>query len=254
MEREVDLTAGDRRRRAKRISLLLSDEESVAPDSVVATETITGDDAAPAQFATAVDRPLPTGAEPDTEDVTDSLRQQTESLQKQIDEFREMAQSVQQATSEKAAPIGESLKDLSRQMSAIREYAAHQQDRVERLQEGYDWNIIRTFCLRVIRCIDNIENRIEALTAEDIEATHLKEVRDELLFALESSGVEQYRPELDSDYRGQEKYAEAVKERQECSDSGKAGKIACVVRPGYSYVISDSESKIVRAAQVRLYG
>ncbi|UCF17594.1 MAG: hypothetical protein JSW59_09060, partial [Phycisphaerales bacterium] len=62
--------------------------------------------------------------------------------------------------SESPKPIDSTLNDLTEQVSAIREYAANQQGRLEKLQDGYDWNIIRTFCLRVIRCVDNLENRI----------------------------------------------------------------------------------------------
>lgn len=155
---------------------------------------------------------------------------------------------------EASKPIDNTLNDLTQQVSAIREYAANQQNRLERLQDGYDWNIIKTFCLRVIRCIDNIDNRIAQLAAGDADATHLEDVMDELVFALESSGIEQFEPEIDTEYRGQEKSAEAVKDKQSCKDPKQAGKIACVIRPGYQYFIDEENVKIVRPAQVRLYG
>ncbi len=153
---------------------------------------------------------------------------------------------------EEPKPIDNTLKQLSEEVSAIREYTSYQQDRLEKLQDGYDWNIIRTFCLRVIRCIDNLDNRISRLNSKT-KATHLKEVRDELIFALESSGVEQFEPEMNSEYRGQEKVAEAVKDREPSEDSGQRGKIASVIRPGYQYFISEENVKIVRPAQVRLF-
>lgn len=154
---------------------------------------------------------------------------------------------------EQSKPIDNTLTDLTQQVSAIREYAASQQDRLEKLQDGYDWNIIRTFCLRVIRAVDNLDNRIVQLKEDDVETTHLEEVRDELIFALESSGIEQFEPETDSEYRGQEKLAEAVKDKQSCDDPEQAGKIANVIRPGYQYFINEENVKIVRPAQVRLY-
>jgi molecular chaperone GrpE (heat shock protein) len=83
--------------------------------------------------------------------------------------------------------------------------------------------------------------------------SHLTEVRDELVFALESSGVEQYEPEIHSEYRGQEKYAEAVKDRQPTEKPDQRGKIASVIRPGYQYFISEENIKIVRPAQVKLF-
>jgi molecular chaperone GrpE (heat shock protein) len=161
---------------------------------------------------------------------------------------------VQKTTLEQSAPLNTTLTELAQQVSAIREYAAHQQERVEKLQDGYDWNIIRTFCLRVIRCVDNLDTRIRRLADNEIDTTDVEEVRDELLFALESSGVEQFRPKIGSDYRGQEKYAEAVKERESCEDQSQAGRIAKVIRPGYQYFINEENTKVVRTAQVKLFG
>ncbi|MBN2313527.1 MAG: nucleotide exchange factor GrpE [Sedimentisphaerales bacterium] len=153
---------------------------------------------------------------------------------------------------EESKPIDNTLKQLSEEVSAIREYTSYQQDRLEKLQDGYDWNIIRTFCLRVIRCIDNLDNRINQLNSKT-KVTYLTEVRDELIFALESSGVEQFEPEINSEYRGQEKIAEAVKDREPNEEPEQRGKIASVIRPGYQYFISEENIKIVRPAQVRLF-
>jgi len=156
-------------------------------------------------------------------------------------------------TEEHSKPLNSAINELTQQVSAIREYAACQQDRLEKLQDGYDWNIIRTFCLRVIRCIDNLENRINQLGEKDAKAIHLEEVRDELIFALESSGIEQFEPEMNSQYRGQEKYAEAVKDKQQSDDPKQMGNIAKVIRPGYQYFINEGNVKVVRPAQVKLY-
>jgi molecular chaperone GrpE (heat shock protein) len=184
----------------------------------------------------------------------DPLKEQADDLQKQLAEFRQMAQSVQQVTIEQANPLGNTLKELTQQVSAIREYAASQQNRVEKLQDGYDWGIIRTFCLRVIRCVDNLENRLATLPKGDSAVSHLEEIKDELLFALESSGVEQFQPELNSEFHGQEKIAEALKEKQPAKRPEQAGRIARVIRPGYRYLIDDENYRVVRTAQVKLYG
>lgn len=154
---------------------------------------------------------------------------------------------------EHSKPLDDTLEELTEQVSAIRQYTAFQQNRLERLQDGYDWNIIRTFCLRVIRCIDNIESRIDRMTEQHVETTHLEEVRDELTFALESGGVEQFEPKVNSDYRGQEKYAEALKDKQRSSKAKQTGKIAKVIRPGYQYFIDEENVKVVRPAQVKLF-
>ena len=181
------------------------------------------------------------------------LQKQAENLQEQLTEFKQMAQTGQQTPRDQGEPLNNTLKDLAQQVSAIREYAASQQNRVEKLQDGYDWNIIRTFCLRVIRCIDNLESRMADLADGDA-AIHLEEVRDELLFALESSGVEQFQLEINSEYRGQEKLAEAVKQKETTKEPDQAGKIAKVIRPGYRYMIDEDSFKVVRTAQVKLFG
>jgi molecular chaperone GrpE (heat shock protein) len=146
------------------------------------------------------------------------------------------------------------LKDLSEHVSAIREYATLQQGRMEKLQDGYDWNIIRTFCLRIIRCIDNIYLRIKLLETNNGDVSDLQEIHDELVFALESSGVERFSPDINSDYCGQEKKLEAIKERVPCQDPALNGKIAEVVRCGYSHLIEGENVKVIRPSQVKLFG
>jgi molecular chaperone GrpE (heat shock protein) len=79
-------------------------------------------------------------------------------------------------------------------------------------------------------------------------------VRDELIFLLESSRIERFEPEINSDYRGQEKYAEAVREKECCDDPSLIGKIAEVIRAGYQYFIDDESFRVVRPAQVKLFG
>ena len=184
--------------------------------------------------------------------------EQTKPLDSAINEFTQQVSAIQSGkkhseTEGQPEPINNAINELSQQVSAIREYAACQQDRLEKLQDGYDWNIIRTFCLRVIRCIDNLESRINRLSKEDDKATHLQEIRDELIFALESSGIEQFEPEVNSEYRGQEKFAEAIKDKQKSDNPEQAGNIAKVIRPGYQYFINEENVKVVRPAQVKLY-
>ena len=189
------------------------------------------------------------------EKTVDSIARLEDSIKAQTEQMEERtAQSVQQAIIEHSKPLDSTLKDLAQQVSAIREYASCQQERVEKLQDGYDWNIIKTFCLRIIRCIDNLENRINRLSSKGAKTEHLEDIRDEMVFALESSGIEQFEPEINSNYRGQEKYAEAVKEKQSCNNSKQKGKIAKVIRPGYQYFINEENIKVVRTAQVKLFG
>jgi len=152
-----------------------------------------------------------------------------------------------------SSPVATELTELTQEVSAIREFAAKQQDRVRQLQDGYDWGIIKRFCLRIIRCIDNLDERINCPQEQGPHLAALLDVRDELVFSLESSGVEQFQPEINSDYKGLEKTAEAVKTRVPAPSPDLVGKIADIVRPGYRYSVSDEDVKIVRCAQVKIY-
>lgn len=151
-------------------------------------------------------------------------------------------------------PLTRELSELTEEVSAIRQFAAQQQDQVRKLQDGYDWMIIRRFCQRIIRCVDNIEDRLERLQeAGDEAADYLQDIRDELIFALESSGVEQFTPDLKTPFKGMEKYAEAVRDRIVTDEEDLFGSIAEIIRPGYQYLVNDDEVKIIRCAQVKLY-
>ncbi len=149
-----------------------------------------------------------------------------------------------------ATATADGLAEIKEEMSAIREFAAMQQDKVRKLQDGYDWSIIKRLGLRIIRCIDNIEDTV---SSDKNHPQILQDIRDELIFALESSGVEQFVPEIGSEFKGQEKCVEALSQKVESKDQNKPGTVAEIVRCGYQYVISDDEVKIVRSAQVRLY-
>lgn len=183
-----------------------------------------------------------------------SLEARTEDVVRQITQVQNLVTKSEEQTSPANEPFNETLKQLNDQISSIRHYASSQQDRVEKLQNGYDWNIIRTFCLRIIRCIDNLDDRIERLPDDSAAIEMLSDIRDELLFSLESSGVEQFDLELDSEFCGQERLAEAIKEKEVSDNPELKGRIAHVVRPGYQYMIDDENVKTVRTARVKLYG
>ncbi|MBN1796846.1 MAG: hypothetical protein JW804_09260 [Sedimentisphaerales bacterium] len=161
---------------------------------------------------------------------------------------------VKDSTEDKGEVISESLNKLSEEVAAIRRYTGQQQDGFKSLRESYDWNIIRNFALRVIRCVDNLESRINSLSPDDPAKGHLEEIRDELVFSLESSGLERYEPEVNSEFRGNQKIAEAVKEKKHTNQADLKGKISQVLRSGYRYVIDKENYKVIRAAQVKLFG
>ena len=182
------------------------------------------------------------------------LKQTRSDIKRGVKQFNKDAKLAKQISRRQPMLLDETLSVLTEEVATIRNYACQQEDRAKKLQNGYDWNIIRNFALRIIRCLDNLEQRMDTLAQQGLETEQLREIRDELTFALESSGLERYEPQLNSDYRGQEKTAEAVKDKQHTQQAQLTGKIAQVVRCGYRYVIDENNFKVVRAAQVKLFG
>jgi molecular chaperone GrpE (heat shock protein) len=172
-----------------------------------------------------------------------------------LTQFESIVSETGPASMMSPEPVLNSLNELTEEVSAIRQYAAQQQDQMRKLQDGYDWMLIRRFCMRIIRCIDNISDRIEQLNrqSQNSNSHTLEDIRDELVFALESSGVEAFLPDVGAAYKGLERYAEAIHQRQTTDQPSQSGTIARVIRPGYQYLISESDIKVVRCAQVQLY-
>ncbi|MHC4763191.1 MAG: hypothetical protein ACYS71_07480, partial [Planctomycetota bacterium] len=241
---------------AEEINVLFCDEKSVKPKE----KEESGDDDTDLnvkvfdQLEESIRQTVLSGYRKNALRVEGSFKTQTENLEKQFTEVKQMTESVKEAALEYSKPLSTNIEELMQQITAIRDYASSQQGRIEKLQDGYDWNIIRTFCLRVIRCIDNLDNRIRLKFEEGIQTGELEEIRDELLFALESSGVEQFELEVNSDFTGKEKLAEVIKEKEYSKDPDMKGKIARIIKLGYRYVIDDGNTKVVRAARVKLFG
>ena len=238
--------AGQSVKTADKLAVSLSDEKAGTAQQALKTLTATAvlDESPPNGLAGNIRKTISAKLAKTSSVSADLAKKQPEHKSQQTNTHKNKPHSD---------PLNSTLMELTEQVAAIREYASQQQDRVEKLEGGYDWNITKNFCLRIIRCVDNLEKRINRLRKQNVNPTDLQEVHDELLFVLESSGVEQFRPEINSDYRGQEKFAEVTKDRQPSEDMTMTDKIAKVIRPGYQYVIDEENVKVVRTAQVKLF-
>lgn len=235
---------------AGKIGMLYCDAESLAAADEQAA--LSGEQLK--QLEDNIRKTIVSGYRENAQAVKQSLKVQGESLGKHLAEFREVTETVKAAALNESKPVDTELGELAQQISAIRDYTSCQQDRIEKLQDGYDWTIMRTFCLKIIRCIDNLENRIRTMSKKGLSTETLEDIRDELLFSLESSSVEQFDLEVNSEYRGNEKLAEVVKDKFPSEDESMNGKIASLIRPGYQYVIDEGSTKVVRIARVKLFG
>lgn len=191
--------------------------------------------------------------EQQSQQLEETIKTHFSNLQTQIEEVRNIAKTSNQTDTDKKVVYESTLTELTKQVEAINDFAAQQQDKVKRLQEGYDWNIIKNFALRIIRCIDNIELTIKKMLEQGKDTTELEQTRDDFIFALESSGIEKFEPQIGSEYRGQEKLTEAMPDKIQADEADRKGRIAEIIRSGYTYEISEDNIKVVRNAQVKLY-
>lgn len=142
--------------------------------------------------------------------------------------------------------------DLTAQVASLRDYIARQQEMVKRFQDGYDWSVLKNFCNRIIRCIDDVRKRME--TADEITEAHRTDlllIHDQLVFALDGSGIEQFQPEPGEPYSGLEKTVEVV--GRDGSGEGEPGCVSSVVAPGYTFYVNDELRRLVRPAKVILH-
>ena len=167
------------------------------------------------------------------------------------EQHEQVVHGTHKATMEQVANVSQSVSELNAQVAAVREYAARQHEQVKRLQEGYDWALLKGFCLRIIRCIDDIEERIDRAGSTATKDA-LVSTRDGLVFALQASGVEQFLPECGVEYRGHEKSVEVVG-RRPSSEAAQVGRIAKVIRVGYQVFVSDEVTRVVRPAKVEVF-
>jgi len=142
--------------------------------------------------------------------------------------------------------------DLLAQVSSLREYTAKQQNLVKRYQDGYDWTVLSNFAKRIIRCIDDIEKRMSVDDLSDSHRQDLEIICDQFVFALDGSGIIQFRPETGTPYAGQEKIAEVVG-KDPLDEGFEPGQISHVACAGYYYYMNDEQQKLIRPAKVRLY-
>jgi molecular chaperone GrpE (heat shock protein) len=185
-------------------------------------------------------------------DVIDQVKDFSESLSNTIENQSLNALSAIKAAEESLKRSDSTTADLLAQVSSLRDYVAKQQNLVKRYQDGYDWTVLKNFTQRIIRCIDDAEKRKNATSLSDAHRQDLEIICDQLVFALDGSGIEQFVPGTGISYAGQEKIAEVVG-KDPLDHGGKPGYISQVISPGYYYYISDEQKKLIRPAKVRLF-
>ncbi len=187
--------------------------------------------------------------------VARELRTLGKELHEQVDEELLKLAASQQAAVGQVKTTNDAIQSLNEQMAAVREYAATQQERVRRYEEGYQWVVLKDFGLRIIRCIDDIESILAKLDAADPGREHLEIVRDQLVFALDAEAIEQFTPEVGSSVREEQRlFVESSSDVVPTENKAEDGTIASVERSGYRLYIDDqTPPRIVRPARAKVF-
>ncbi len=198
-----------------------------------------------------------------------TLEEASTNVEAVLDEVKEFQKEVV-SSSQKTLQIGgaaqkrvetlaeqnaKAMQSIDEQLDGIRKYAAEQHEQVERYQKGFEWTVISDLGKRIFRVMDGIERDMaQAEKASDAKEA-LQDVRDELLFALESKGIERIRDEELTGKRSSDlRDVVRVRETKETTNPEQDGMIQSVIRPGYRLVLDEQGAgRIVRPVEVAVW-
>ena len=159
----------------------------------------------------------------------------------------------QKAAASRLGEIEQSSKTTQELVDNVREFVATKSDETRRWQEGYDWRILKSYLLRVISTLDDIETKLSIYRKEDKPEELIKDfdfLRETLEIHLEEEGLLSFAPDVGSNVdpmRDEIKGAiESTREDQQVET------VAEVLRKGYEIDLG-AEVKIVCKAQVTVF-
>jgi len=144
----------------------------------------------------------------------------------------------------------EAVKELNEQLKALRLHSMEQQSELKRYQEGYNWSIIKDFGQRIIRVIDEWQERTQSAEIQDAHRGDIEAICTQLVYALDGAGVEQYGAESGDQF--DPRIHEKVKE-DTSSDAALVGLVSAAVSPGYCLYVTEDNPRIIRPAKVQVY-
>lgn len=137
-------------------------------------------------------------------------------------------------------------------VAGMRDYLSESNQQMTRLQEGYDYSVLK----RVVKPVIQVANSLEVLEPRLEGSPEAEEVRAlwlDLLDSLEQNGIERLQIEKGDKFDEIRKMAEATTTKEATGDSEKEGTVAEVIRPGYCFVYDYDKKRMVVPAQVKLY-
>ncbi len=149
--------------------------------------------------------------------------------------------------------VNQNMERISELLDNLREFSAKKEKDVRRLQEGYDWCILKNFVKGITFVLHEMQEKINALEeSKDAHAETLKYFRDYLLEELENNGVERFGDE----FVGQKKpnaCADAEFSPINTNDPALNEQVSRVLAYGFRYNGGDGNGKIVKTARLEFY-
>ena len=178
-----------------------------------------------------------------------------ENIKKYDAHFSALAKGIiehQRDVDERFTRIDHFFSQLDGTLNGIRDYLSTRHEQMVRLQEGYDYAVIKNFSKQIIQCVNQLDLKLKSPMSETEEA-ELKSVSSDLMDILERYGLERFTPEVGSSFSRIRKIAESSSIKEYTDDDTLVGKVAEVIRPGYRYVYNHDKYHIISPAQVKIY-
>lgn len=124
--------------------------------------------------------------------------------------------------------------------------------RIQRLEEGYDYQILKNFSRQVIREIRS-QRMMQKRANCDEKKKIYQEMIDFLEELLERNSIVKIKLEVGETYAGNEKLAECDAVKVYTEDISLKGRIATILREGYQYEFNEDSNRVIEPAKVRLF-
>lgn len=138
-------------------------------------------------------------------------------------------------------------------MGGMRDYLVKNNAQLQRLQEGYDFQILKNFVRQITRIISRLDSQLLTV-ADELTKEELLVVKEDLVALLDRNGIQLIEPAVGTVYTHHvRKYAEVSRETVEAPTPDLVGRIERVEQVGYKYGFNDGQERIIQPAKITLY-
>tara|TARA_B110001469_G_C9647307_1_gene327908 strand:- start:4758 stop:5630 length:873 start_codon:yes stop_codon:yes gene_type:complete len=181
------------------------------------------------------------------------IRKLEGSLTNAVTKITELLESSHKASASRLGEVEETSKTTMDLVHDIREYVAKQAGETERWREGYDWRIRKSYILRVISTMGEIETQLEVYRKDGKSEGFIKDfdfLRETLEIHLEEEGLVAFAPKLGGTPDASN--ADSISSVIISENDQVVGTVAEVIHRGYEMDLG-VEIRVIKKAQVSVY-